>query len=49
MDKFKQQLINYLKLFFGFIGKWIGIGWRKFRRFCKNKHVGKIFLLAGLV
>ncbi|EAD8121054.1 penicillin-binding protein, partial [Listeria monocytogenes] len=49
MDKFKQQLIKYLKLFFGFIGKWLNKGWQKFRRFWKNKHIGKIFLLAGLV
>ncbi len=49
MDKFKQQLIKYLKLFFGFIGKWLSKGWQKFRRFWKNKHIGKIFLLAGLV
>ncbi|MBC2268415.1 penicillin-binding protein 1A [Listeria sp. FSL L7-0083] len=49
MDKLKQQLIKYIKLFFGFIGKWLGIFWRKFRRFWKNKHIGKIFLLAGLV
>ncbi|WP_425412912.1 hypothetical protein, partial [Listeria monocytogenes] len=26
MDKFKQQLIKYLKLFFGFIGKWLSKG-----------------------
>ncbi|HFK6403187.1 TPA: hypothetical protein ACGYPL_002893, partial [Listeria monocytogenes] len=41
MDKFKQQLIKYLKLFFGFIGKWLSKGWQKFRRFWKNKHIGK--------
>lgn len=46
MDKFKQQLIKYLKLFFGFIGKWLSKGWQKFRRFWKNKHIGKIFFTS---
>ncbi|WP_163654456.1 penicillin-binding protein 1A [Listeria sp. PSOL-1] len=45
MQKFKQLI----GLFFHFIAKWIGIGWRKFRRFLKNRHIVKIIILTVLI
>ncbi|MBC1372313.1 PBP1A family penicillin-binding protein [Listeria booriae] len=49
MDKKNNTILTYLKSFFLFIKKWLGVGWNKFRRFWKNKHIGKIIILAGLV
>ncbi|MBC1417632.1 PBP1A family penicillin-binding protein [Listeria fleischmannii] len=49
MENFKQLIVKYFKQFFSFIWKWLGIGWRKFRRFMKNRHVIKIIILAILL
>ncbi|EUJ47920.1 transglycosylase domain-containing protein [Paenilisteria rocourtiae] len=48
MNNENKTILTYLKSFLLFLKKWLGIGWRKFRRFWKNKHIGKFITLIGL-
>ncbi|EUJ33614.1 penicillin-binding protein [Listeria floridensis FSL S10-1187] len=49
MENFKQQILKSIKQFFSFIWKWLGIFWRKLRRFMKNKHIIKWMILFVLI
>ncbi|WP_239256099.1 transglycosylase domain-containing protein [Listeria ilorinensis] len=44
-----QSLKQLLGRFFGFIWNGIKLGWQKFRRFLKNKHIIKIIILTILI
>lgn len=49
MKNDENKLLVYIKQFFAFIWKWILIGFRKFRRFLRQKHIIKFLILIGLL